>query len=37
MEQERFESIDMELELAQENFESSLDDVKAERLRRATP
>ena len=36
MEQERFESIDIELELAVENFESSLDDVKAQRFRRAT-
>jgi uncharacterized protein (UPF0332 family) len=36
MEQERFESIEIELELALENFESSLDDVKANRLRRAT-
>ena len=36
MEQERIESIEVELELAVENFESSLDDVKANRLRRAT-
>jgi uncharacterized protein (UPF0332 family) len=36
MEQERFESIEIELDLAVENFESSLDDVKAKRLRRAT-
>jgi len=36
MEQERFESIEVELELAVENFESSIDDVKASRLRRAT-
>ncbi len=36
MEQERIESIDIELELAVENFESSLDDVKAQRFRRAT-
>jgi uncharacterized protein (UPF0332 family) len=36
MEQERFESIQIELELAVENFESSLDDVKAQRFRRAT-
>jgi len=36
MEQERLESIEIELELAVENFESSLDDVKAKRLRRAT-
>ncbi len=36
MEQERIESIEVELELAVENFESSLDDVKAQRLRRAT-
>ncbi len=36
MEQERIESIDVELDLAVENFESSLDDVKAHRFRRAT-
>jgi len=36
MEQERIESIDVELDLAVENFESSLDDVKAQRYRRAT-
>ncbi len=36
MEQERFESIDVELDLAVENFESSLDDVRAQRYRRAT-
>ena len=36
MEQEKIESIEVELELAVENFESSLDDVKANRLRRAT-
>ena len=36
MEQERFESVEVELELSLENFESSLDDVKASRLRRAT-
>ena len=36
MEQERIESIEVELELAVENFESSLDDIKAQRFRRAT-
>jgi uncharacterized protein (UPF0332 family) len=36
MEQERFESIEVELKLAVENFESSLDDIKAQRFRRAT-
>jgi uncharacterized protein (UPF0332 family) len=36
MEQERIESIDVELDLAVENFESSLDDVRAQRYRRAT-
>jgi uncharacterized protein (UPF0332 family) len=36
MEQERIESIGIELELAVENFESSLDDLKAKRFRRAT-
>lgn len=36
MEQERFESVEVELELSVENFESSIDDVKASRLRRAT-
>ena len=36
MEQEKIESIEVELELAVENFESSTDDVKANRLRRAT-
>jgi hypothetical protein len=29
MEQERFESIEVELELAVKNFESSLDDIKS--------
>ena len=36
MEQEKFESIYIELDLAVENFKSSLDDVKAQRFRRAT-
>ena len=36
MEQEKIESINIELDLAVENFESSLDDVKAQRFRRAT-
>ncbi len=36
MEQERIESIDVELDLALENFESSLDDITAQRFRRAT-
>jgi len=36
MEQEKIESIEVELELAVENFESSLDDIKAQRFRRAT-
>ena len=36
MEQERIEFIEVELELAIENFESSLDDIKAQRFRRAT-
>ncbi len=36
MEQEKNESIDIELDLALENFESSLDDIKAQRFRLAT-
>jgi uncharacterized protein (UPF0332 family) len=36
MEKKRTESIDIELELAVDNFKSSLDDIKAQRFRRAT-
>jgi uncharacterized protein (UPF0332 family) len=36
MEQEQIESIDIELDLATENYDSALDDVKAQRYRRAT-
>ena len=36
MAQESSESIKIELDLAIENFDSSLDDVKAQRFRRAT-